>query len=421
MIRLALILLLVDLHLAFAAPVNLQSAFSSAVAKNELMAEQERTVLQAEERYTQAKGNLLPTISGSASYLVQDRPNDPAAAEFFPVNQPNAALTLRQPIFRGTREYAGIRQLGHLSDAQKFVRDRAWLDLYNEVSRSFYALASAQQELKQLRAERELFKERIVELKARVNAGTSSETDLLTSQASEAEVASQIEAAQGRLVAADESFAYLTGVPRKSELDLGDQYVPDSRPLEAELKNLESRPEIRAAKERYEASDAAVQVAWGQHLPSIDFIGNYYLKRPAGIFDGVNWDAQAQLTLPIFSGGIIQSQVRDAALSRENSGLELARLRRDAEREVRTLYGAYEAEVAAMRALARSSEIAERNYNLLKRDYRRGLTRNLDVLQALTSSQQSQRALTRARLATLNTWNQLQTASGRIVSERGRQ
>src|SRR5690606_36206530 len=80
-------------------------------------------------------------------------------------------------------------------------------------------------------------------------------------------------------------------------------------------------------------------VARAGHIPSIDFTANYYLKR-TGILQDSRWDLGVQFSLPLFQGDAIQAQVEEAAQGTKVRELELARARRQAEREIRTLYAA---------------------------------------------------------------------------------
>jgi outer membrane protein len=209
-----------------------------------------------------------------------------------------------------------------------------------------------------------------------------------------------------------ENFAFLTGLARGVELAPAEGGTPKAESVDSYLGKIEQRPDVLDAIERARSADEGVSIAKGAHFPSIDFFGNYYFKRQSDVYKGIDWDVQAVLSLPIYAGGTIQSQVRESVFQRDQSELELDRLRRKAEQEVRTLHGKYLADLEAIIALERSLELSERNYQLLRRDYRRGLTRNLDVLQALISSEVVRRDLLRARYDARDTWVFLMTAAG---------
>lgn len=394
------------------ASVTLEDSYLAALKRSETLSSQEKLVLITGERYDQAKGNILPNLSGRASYVIQDRPNDPLAESFFPREQPEVKLTLRQPVFRGLRELAALRQFKSLSRAEKHGYDWAAALLYNDVTQTFHAVLIDEQDIKNLKAQIDLYDERIKELAQRVRAGTSSQTDLITLRASRATVQSQLEAAQASLAAARAAFAFVTGLSRDTELAYTASTPPVPRPIDEYLKGIEKRPDMLDIQERTEAADAAVSIAKGAHLPTIDVSGNYYFKRQSEVYNGINWDVMAELAVPIFAGGVIAAQVSEASLQRERVELEKSRMLRQAEQEVRTLYDDYSASLRAIAALEESLQLSEKNYQLLMKEYRRGLTRNLDVLQALIAAQVARRALLRARFDARTSWVKLQTAAG---------
>src|SRR3954469_24485024 len=91
-------------------PVDLAESFVAALARSETVASQNEAIIQQEELYAQAKGGLLPSISAVASYLVQEKPANSVGSTISPSTHPLARLTATQPLFRGFREFAGLRQ-----------------------------------------------------------------------------------------------------------------------------------------------------------------------------------------------------------------------------------------------------------------------------------------------------------------------
>ena len=149
---------------------------------------------------------------------------------------------------------------------------------------------------------------------------------------------------------------------------------------------------MKAALDQVRANDEGVPIAFGQHFPSLDLIGDYYLMRP-GVLSDVNWDVQLALTIPIFQGGVIQSQVRQAqSVSRQYDRL-LSQARRTAEQEVRTFYDAVTADSQQLFKLKELVVVSKENADTEVKYYRNGLVTNLDVLTAITTYQDAQRQL----------------------------
>lgn len=401
------------------AAVDLNAAFQAALSQSETLASQERLVLIAEEHYSQAKGSLLPNLAINASYMIQDSPADPLAATFFPRFQPELKVTVRQPIFRGLREFAALRQSKSLINAEKYARESAIQFLYTDVSKSYHMVLGTEENLRSIQDQIKIVDDRTKELERRVQAGTSNETDLLAAQAARAKLKAELRTTQASISGARDAFAFLTALPSDTPLTPLPYIQHKLEPLANYLKEVERRPDIQGLTDRLQVYEDNVRIAKGAHAPNIDLLGNYYLKRQSEIYRGITWDVQAALSFPIFSGGVISSQVTESSLQKERADLELTRLRRQAEQQTRTLYNDYKMELESITDLEESVTLSEKNYQLLKRDFGRGLVRNLDVLQALTAAHEIRLELLRARFVARDKWVELNRVSGRPLFNKG--
>ncbi len=109
---------------------------------------------------------------------------------------------------------------------------------------------------------------------------------------------------------------------------------------------------------------------------------------------------------------MIQSRVREAASIGRQADFNTAQVRRLASQEVQIFFENLKADQAQVKTLTKAYEISERNYKQTLRDYRLGLTTNIDVVQSLTQFQSSKRALDRAKLTEKFDRIQLETVSG---------
>ena len=394
---------------------DLQMCFRAAVQKSELLIDQKEQIFQSNEALNQAWGSFLPNVSGSAVFIGQQAPTDPVAASFYPTYQPTIKLTATQPIFRGFREFGTIRQLRNLKQMREFSRHQSLIQLYSDVVTNYYELLALEKELANLDGQIALYEDRITELGRRARTGESSASDGLSAQAAQAGVRAQARRIQGQYKTARENFVFLTGLPRETPLAGADRSgngkLVSNVSLETFLGSLEQRPDIQAAKQAVEATDEGIVNARSGHLPSIDVVANYYLLRPRGIFDGIKWDVQGTINVPIFSGGIVKAQVSEAASKKKQAEVSLSRTRRKADQEVRSLYETYLTDLDEVKALDLAMQLAEKNYLVLKKDYSRGLTRNIDVLTALAQFQESKRALDRSRFTAHSDWIRLNVLS----------
>jgi outer membrane protein len=393
--------------------LNLDDYFAAALKRSEVVATQVELIRQAEERYQQASAALYPTVTGLASYTRQEavQSRTPSGSEI-PSREPLVALNATQPLFRGFREFAALRQTQALIGAQKLDYDNARLQLFKDVAQNFFNVLSLERELVNLGKEIEQNQQREREIQARVRIGRSRAAEILTVQSAISTLRAEAEQLRGQRQIARETFAFLSGLDQATSLRDTEAQKAELEPLDVYLGRIDLRPDVRAGRQRLAAARENVDVASGERLPSVDLTGNYYFKR-SGSLEDVNWDVGIAVTVPLYTGGAVQSRVREAASQRTEAELTVSQTRRLAEQEIRASYQSIVYDRAQIEALARATEAAQKNYEAQAHDYRLGLVTNLDVLQALTALQQNQRALDRARYAMQLDYTRLQAAAVR--------
>ena len=393
-VALALSLLTAARLVAASEALTLDDYFAHALTRSEVVATQTELIHQAEERYRQAKATLRPTIDGVASYTWLDKgARDPTAN---PTRQPSSRLTATQPLFRGFREFASMRQTQALVGAQSEDYRQARTQLFKDVAQNFYDVLTFEQDLRNLDEQINHNLDREKELRDRVRIGRSRPGETLTVQSTISTLRAQVEQLKAQLAAAREAFAFLSGLPAATPLRDTESLPVNLDALETYLARLELRPDVKAAQQRLAAAKENVSVARGARQPSLDLNANRYLERKGSLED-VDWDVQLALTIPLYAGGSLQSRVREAVSQSTQAELTASQVRRQAEQEIRSIYQSVVLDRSQLEALEKASEAARKNYEVQRRDYRFGLVTNLDVLQALTDFQENLRALDRAR------------------------
>lgn len=413
--------------------IDLHMAYEAAALKTETLGIQDQRTQQADAYLSQARGGLFPNLAFNASYVRQDSADafaspsntvtnaggttgptyttSPSAASN--PNQWNARLTLTQPIFRGFREFAGLRSATRLLESQRATSEQARLTLYASVAQAFFDVQIAEADLVDLNGLLDLTRKRVQELSARVRIGRSREAEVLTAQTQAINLEAQIELGKNQLTQVRQNFQFVTGLPSTTPLEHDASPLPQKLPqLKSYLDAGDARPDLKAARLLTESADADVSVARGGHLPSLDFEANYYLKRTVA---GDNkWDLGLALTFPIFQGGIVLAQTRKAAARHEELDLSYSQSRRQVALNLESLYNSFQSELEQLRLLDQAVKVADRNYQLETRDYRYGLVTNIDVLQALDSLYQTKRTLDRTQYQARAAWVALETGAGRI-------
>lgn len=399
--------LLATVQPAAAEALTLDDYFSHALERSEVVATQSELIRQAEERYQQAGAALRPTLSGVASYTWLDKGARDTTAN--PTRQPNARLTATQPLFRGFREFASIRQAQALVGALGEDYRNAQMLLFKDVTQNFYDVLSLEQDLWNLHEQINQNLEREKELRDRVRIGRSRSGEMLTVQSTISTLRAQVEQLQAQLATAREAFAFLSGLPASTPLRDTESLPTNLDTIEMYLARLELRPDVKAVQLRLSVARENIAVARGARQPSIDLNANHYLER-RGSLEDVDWDVQLELTIPLYSGGSLQSQVREAVSQSTQAELNASQVRRQAEQEIRSVYQSVLLDRSQIEALEMATAAARKNYEVQRHDYSLGLVTNLDVLQALTTYQENQRALDRARYVSKFNYLRLEAA-----------
>lgn len=395
---------------AAAEALTLDDYFAQALVRSEVVATQSELIQQAEERYQQAKATLRPTVNGVASYTWQEA--GAINTTITPTRQPNARIAATQPLFRGFREFASMRQTQALVGAQDEDYRQARTQLFKDVAQNFYDVVSLEQDLMNLDEQVRQNLQREEELQARIRIGRSRVGEVLTVQTRISTLRAEIEQLKAQLSVARDVFAFLSGLPTTTPLRDTEALPTDIESREHYLARLTIRPDVKAAQQRLTAAQENITVARGARQPSLDLNANRYLER-AGNLKNVDWDVQLALTIPLYAGGSLQSQVREAVSQSTQAELNASRVQRLAEQEIRSFYQTVLLDRKQLRALEMATDAAKKNYEVQRRDYRLGLVTNLDVLQALTAFQENQRALDRARYTAKLDYLKLEAAAVR--------
>ncbi|MBI2916183.1 MAG: TolC family protein, partial [Elusimicrobia bacterium] len=267
--------------------------------------------------------------------------------------------------------------------------------LFREIAQSFYQIIQLKKDLKNVQTILIFTQERIKELQSRVQLGKSRESEMLSVESQLFMSRSEEEKIRGELEIARENLSTLLGMETDSFQIAED---PDSNDpvelMETYLGKVGQRTEIRAQSEEIQARRQNVKIARAQFFPHANFTGNYYTKR-VGFQEPIDWDVLLNLDIPIFQGRIAQSALRRSSSELKQSELELLRLKRNAESEVRKKFLLLKSALQQHKTLVDAYKKSEESYRVQTGEYRLGLVNNLEVLQALNQLQETKRNLDR--------------------------
>ena len=376
--------------------LSLNDSFQLALKRSEDLQIQEEQVIQAEERLSQSKGAFFPSINGIATWQKQD---DSATFATSPSTQNTMRLNAIQPLFKGLRDFAQLKQQKKSLISTEHLRDQARTQLFLDVSTAYYQLMILFHDVSIFKNQIEVNQKRLIELRNYRKIGRSRVSDVLALESNIALLEASIESSNAQLESAWSAFSFLTGMNSRPQLEDHENIPEKLGALGDYLSKVNSRPDVKASEEMMLASEEGIGFARGGHLPSLDLLGNYYFNRP-GVLSPVKWDVQLALTFPIFQGGIVQSQVRQASSIHQQAELQFEKVKRAASEQVELLFRQVNIEKSQQEKQDKASLLAQKNYEAQLKDSRLGLATNIDVLTSLASAQESQRLSNRIQYQT---------------------
>jgi outer membrane protein TolC len=208
---------------------------------------QQEIIIQDNELDTQARAALLPSVTGSWVYQHQPSSDSSVGNSIQPNNQNTVKISADQPIFRGFRDFAALRQRKDFLNSAKFALQDAARTLYYNTAQAYYTVLALQSDEFSYKNEIAVNQKRLAELHGFVRIGRSQITDVLGQESTISGLEATVESTHGQLENAKEVLAYFTGVSR--DTPISDNETPPAQPESVAfyLEKIEQRPDVKAA------------------------------------------------------------------------------------------------------------------------------------------------------------------------------
>ncbi len=393
-----------------ARPITLSEAYALALAHMESIAQDKEATAQALAHVHELIGDVLPQISGTASYLWEEQPGFSIPGISL-TNQPRAAITLNQLLFSGFREFMAFKQGKRQYQATALTERRAEELLYQDVGQAYVNLLQARDQIAIDQKIVSAGQSQVDFLNHWVSIGRAKTSDLLTAKSVLELAKAQLEQARQSESVAQEMLKFLTDLDQ--DLAPVELNAPQLGDLSAWLALAARRSDVEAARKRYDAAQLQTEIVSRSRWPTVTGTGNYYLVQSA-FSKSVHYDGSLNLSVPIFTGGVITAQVEEAK-DQENSaedGLSLAL--RTAEENARSSYRNLAWAIDSSKAFTDAVLAAQKSFSAEKKDFEQNLVTNLDVLSSLTSLANTEVESNAARQQAALGFIQLEVAAGRV-------
>lgn len=378
------------------------------------------------ERLPQARAQLLPSVSLQASRARNNL--DTTSPNFLgnpqtttqDYNSASQSLSLRQPLYRPGL-WAQYRQAGHVVQEAEAQLERDMQDLVTRLTQAYLQALLAQDQLAVIRQQKDAYTAQLEAARRSVTAGSGTRTDVDEARARlDMALAQELEAHQGLALARRELQVLVNQpVDTLAPVDAGRLALVPPQPDSLDVwtqRAEEASAEMRVLRARVAAAREETVKAQSSHQPTLDAtaqvsrstseniarINTTFSQRQVGL----------QLTIPIYQGGYVNSQVREALASQERAENLLEAQRRDLGVRVHREYRGVTEGVLRVRALEQAVRSATELVNSSKRSFEAGVRTRVDILNAEQQLAVAQRDLAQARYVYLAARARLATLSG---------
>jgi outer membrane protein len=448
---LTLVACILSFHAAAAA--DLVAVYQRALQNDPQLREAEANRLAALESKPQALAALLPTVTGTA---IANKERDTGATNqafsFTDVSTGKPIVVvenqdfnghtithnhkygvdLRENLFRWENWVALQRADAQVAQAEADYQ-AAQQDLMSRVAQRYFDVLASQDDLDAQQGALASVNRQLEQAEKRYEVGLIAITDVQEVRASHDSSAAAVIAAKRQVASAREFLREITG-------DLFDSLA---RPIEPfELANPDPVSEDRWVEMALQqnlslvssrlAADIArenVSSARGGHFPSLDLVASRYKINSDGTStnsDGTPYGNSSvdqnqrsigiQLTFPLYSGGMVSSQVRQAVYQHRAAKERVERVARQTEHDARDSYLGVLSEISRVKALRQAVESNTTALNATEAGYEAGTRTAVDVVESRRLWIQAQTDYSRSRYDYMINVLKLQQAAG-ILSE----
>jgi outer membrane protein len=432
---------------ATASAKDLIGVFEDALQNDPQIRAADANRLAQREVRPQAFAALLPQLSGMASTARDTMSGRADTISMNANNQPVVvpqmssittttkqwSVNLTQNVFSWANWMSLRAAAGQVAQAEA-IYQAAEQDLALRVAQAYFAVLSAADVLEAQQASLESISRQLDQANQRFEVGQTAITDVQEARAARDTAAAAVIAAKRALATAEDQLREITGqkydMLAKPGADMplempepADQNRWVNTCLEQNLALISSRLAADIAREN-------VRVAFGGHLPTIDIVAtNSYSDAVANehlfgqdfdqSFSNVttrNHDRQVslQVTVPLFSGGLTQSRVRQSQYLWIAAKEQVVQVSRATERQARDAYLGVISGIARVQALRQAVESSRTALEATNAGYEVGTRTALDVLNARRTLVQAQTDYAGSRYDYIVSVFQLRLAAGTL-------
>ncbi len=387
-------------------PLSLQEAVTTGLERNRDLevARLEKDI--AHQKVREAWAGVLPqldagfdytrTLEPSVIYFPDITGSDPTRLIPLEISQDNsmvASLSLSQALFN-LKAIAGIKASSIVKKISMEAYRQAEADVVSAIKKAYYNVLIADEQVSILEQSISRWETALRDSRALFREGVAADIDTLKAFLSVENIKPDLIKAKNNASVARTQLKNSIGIDAASRISLTDslvyrrgEYPDDVAPAYAEA--LKARPEVRQLEHRIEAEAQNVNAARAERFPAINAVGQLQAQTQFNddvALEDTDWPVTSsvgvQVSLPLFTGFRISSQVEQARLGRLQSMTRLDDLKADIRAEVEMKLSGLDESRKRIEVQERTIRTAERSYEITLLRFREGIGSQLELSDA---------------------------------------
>ncbi|MGH8806251.1 MAG: TolC family outer membrane protein [Noviherbaspirillum sp.] len=407
--------------------IDLLQVYREALANDAPFASARATLTAGQEKSTQGRAGLLPTIGvgGSANRSDVDLTSAGLRTDR-DFNSHGYTISLSQPLYRmaNWEQYQQGKLSVALSEAQ-FAQ--AQQDLIVRVAQAYFDVLTSQDALASVQAQKVAITEQLASAKRNFEVGTATITDSQEAQARYDLSLAQEFAALSDLEIKRAALQQIIGKPAGDLAGLRPGLTlnpPEPGTMDIWVQNAEQQNYGVAGQQiAMEIARREIKRNRAGHYPTVDLVASRNHNNASGSTTSANSSVSntnsvgVQWNIPLFAGFAIDSRVRESIALEDKARSDLENARRTAAQGARQAFFGVNSGLAQVRALEAAETSSQLALESNRLGYQVGVRINIDVLNAQQQLYSTRRDLAKARYDTIVNGLRLKSAAGTLKED----
>ncbi|WP_345828971.1 outer membrane channel protein TolC [Erwinia sp. HDF1-3R] len=377
------------------------------------------------EKINEARSPLLPQLGLGADYTYNNGYRDSSGLHS---KTASGSLQLTQTIFDMSKwraltlqeKQAGIQDVTYQNAQQTLILNTAT---------AYFNVLNAIDTLSYIEAQKQSIYRQLDQTTQRFNVGLVAITDVQNARSQYDTVLANEVTARNALDNNVETLRQVTGnyYPSLASLNVDSFRTEKPQPVNALLKEAESRNlSLLSARLTQDLSREEIRLAETGHMPTVDLTastgltnskyGGRYAERTTSTTDNISGSNQVGLSfsLPLYSGGSVTSQVKQAQYAFVSSSEQLESAHRSAVQTVRSSFNNVNASISSIEAYKQAVVSAQSSLDAMEAGYQVGTRTIVDVLDATSTLYNAKQQLANARYSYMINQLNIKSALGTL-------